>query len=199
CWPDPSRGRAGARRARNLDQAQSRRPEIVSEVTRRHHEPTSPEPKPPMTDRSDELNAPSPWERHITLADGRRIFMRPTRREDEDLVRAYLAHVTPADLRPRFFGPVKEFGHAFITRLIDLDPARAIAFIALDEASGEMMGGTRLHTAEDGQSAEYAISLRSDLKGHGLGWQLMQLIIDYARVKGLRRIVGQVLAENHVM
>ena len=41
--------------------------------------------------------------------------------------------------------------------------------------------------------------LRSDLKGRGLGWQLMQLIIEYAKSEGLRRIEGQVLGENRVM
>jgi acetyltransferase len=41
--------------------------------------------------------------------------------------------------------------------------------------------------------------LRSDLKGHGLGWELMQLIIRYARSEGLNRIEGQVLRENSTM
>ena len=35
--------------------------------------------------------------------------------------------------------------------------------------------------------------------GHGLGWELMQLIIQYARSEDLRRIEGQVLRENTVM
>jgi acetyltransferase len=48
-------------------------------------------------------------------------------------------------------------------------------------------------------TGEYAILLRSDLKGHGLGWKLMELMIDYARREGLKRIEGQVLAENAAM
>jgi acetyltransferase len=48
-------------------------------------------------------------------------------------------------------------------------------------------------------SGEYAILLRSDLKGKGLGWELMQLIIEYATSEGLKQISGDVLRENVVM
>jgi acetyltransferase len=41
--------------------------------------------------------------------------------------------------------------------------------------------------------------LRSDRKGQGLGWALMQLLIEYARAEGLQRISGQVLRDNTVM
>ncbi len=47
--------------------------------------------------------------------------------------------------------------------------------------------------------AEYAVLVRSDLKGKGLGWQLMQQIIDYARAEGLQELFGSVLAENGTM
>ncbi|HEV2714506.1 MAG TPA: GNAT family N-acetyltransferase, partial [Terriglobales bacterium] len=40
---------------------------------------------------------------------------------------------------------------------------------------------------------------RSRLKGHGLGWLLMHRVIDYAENKGLRRVYGDVLAENASM
>ena len=139
------------------------------------------------------------WERHFTLPDGRAVFVRPLRPEDEPLYPPFLAAVTPEDMRLRLFAPVRNFGHAFIARFTQFDYAKAMAFIALDGASGEMLGVARLHDEADGLAGEYAILVRSDLKGHGLGWQLMQLIIAYARAKGLRAIDGQVLRENTTM
>jgi RimJ/RimL family protein N-acetyltransferase len=139
------------------------------------------------------------WERHIALPDGRAVFVRPLRPEDESLYPSFLAAVTPEDLRLRLFAPVREFSHDFIVRFTQFDYAKAMAFIALDGASGEMLGVARLHDEADGVSGEYAILVRSDLKGHGLGWRLMQLIIAYARAKGLRAIDGQVLRENTTM
>jgi acetyltransferase len=142
---------------------------------------------------------PKEWERRIALPDGRRLFVRPVRPEDEAMFRAFFQKVTPEDLRLRFFAPVKEFSHVFIARLTQLDYGRAMAFVALDEATGEMLGGVRLHSDANYETGEYAILLRSDLKGKGLGWQLMQLIIAYAASEGLKEIEGQVLSANTVM
>src|SRR5262249_19027868 len=71
------------------------------------------------------------------------------------------------------------------------------AFIALDEETGRMLGLVRLKEELDEETAEFAILVRSRLKGHGLGWLLMQRVIDYAKGKGLRRVYGDVLAEKH--
>ena len=142
---------------------------------------------------------PSQWERRLALKDGWRIFVRPLRPEDEPTIHEFLRHVTPHDLRLRFFAPMKEFTHEFIARLTQLDYARAMAFIAFDEATSEMVGVVRIHSDSVYESGEYAILLRSDLKGRGLGWALMQLIIDYAKSEGLKTISGDVLRENSTM
>ncbi len=142
---------------------------------------------------------PTEWQRHNKLQDGTAILVRPVRPEDEPLYGPFFAAVTPADLRLRFFAPVKEFSHAFIARFTQIDYARAMAFIAIEEATGAMLGVVRLHADADYAGGEYAILVRSDLKGRGLGWLLMQLIIEYARAEGIRSIHGQVLQENTTM
>jgi len=142
---------------------------------------------------------PSQWQRHIEMKDGRRVFVRPIRPEDEPLIHEFLRHVTPEDLRLRFFAPMKEFTHQFIARLTQLDYARAMAFVALDEITKELIGVVRIHSDSVYEGGEYAILLRSDLKGRGLGWAMMQLIIEYAKFEGLKTISGDVLTENTVM
>jgi acetyltransferase len=142
---------------------------------------------------------PSQWQRHIEVKDGWRVFVRPIRPEDEPLIHEFLRHVTSHDLRLRFFAPMKEFTHEFIARLTQLDYARAMAFVAFDEATNEMVGVVRIHSDSMYETGEYAILLRSDLKGRGLGWALMQLIIEYAKSEGLKTIYGDVLKENIVM
>jgi acetyltransferase len=142
---------------------------------------------------------PKQWERHTTTTDGTPLLLRPVRPEDEELLRQFFAQVSPDDLRLRFFAPVRDFGHAFIARLTQLDYARAMAFFAIDESSGELLGGVRIHADANYQTAEYAVLVRSDLQGRGLGWLLMRMILEYARAEGLRRIEGQVLRENTTM
>jgi acetyltransferase len=46
-----------------------------------------------------------------------------------------------------------------------------------------MLGVVRLHADSEYCIAEYAILVRSDLNGHGLGWLLMELMIEYARAE----------------
>jgi RimJ/RimL family protein N-acetyltransferase len=139
------------------------------------------------------------WQRHLVFGDGWRIFARPIRPDDEFLIRDLLVHVTKEDLRLRFFDSIKEFSQPFIAKLTQLDYARAMALVAIDEASSEMLGVVWLYSDPSRETGEYAILLRSDLKGRGLGWALMQLMIEYAKSAGLRRICGQILQENHVM
>jgi len=139
------------------------------------------------------------WQRHLVLGDGWRIFVRPIRPDDELLIRDLLVHVTKEDLRLRFFDSIKEFSHQFIAKLTKLDYARAMAFAAIDEASSEILGVVWLYSDSIHEAGEYAILLRSDLKGRGLGWALMQRIIEYAKSEGLSRIDGQILQENSVM
>ena len=53
-----------------------------------------------------------------------------------------------------------------------------------------------MHADAAYERGEYAVLVRSDLKSRGLGWLLMQMIVDYARAEGIRVIEGQVLREN---
>jgi acetyltransferase len=142
---------------------------------------------------------PSQWQRHLEARDGWRVFARPIRPEDEPLIHELLRHVTLHDVRLRFFAPMKEFSHEFVARLTQLDYARAMAFVAFDEITNEMVGVVRIHSDSIYENGEFAILLRSDLKGRGLGWALMQLMIEYAKSEGLKRISGQVLQDNSVM
>src|SRR6202789_3274009 len=122
------------------------------------------------TDPSNNLK----WQRHLVIHDGWQIFVRPTSPKDEPLIRDLLGHVSKEDLRLRFFDSIKEFSHQFIAKLTDLDRLRAIAFVAFDETSGETLGVVWLYCDSIHEAGEYAILLRSDLKGRGLGWALMQ-------------------------
>jgi acetyltransferase len=137
--------------------------------------------------------------RHDVLPDGTHVLMRPLRPEDGALYPDFIAHVTPDDARLRFFSAIKELSEERIHELTHLAYERAMAFIAFDEAKCEMLGVVRLHLDPDRRGGEFAVIVRSAFKGHGLGWLLMQRIIEYARLIGLTRVHGQVLAENTTM
>ena len=98
----------------------------------------------------------------------------------------------------RFFAPVRHLEHGFLARLVHLDYARAIAFVAL-AAVGEAAGVVRLHCDADHKSGEFAILIRSDLKGRGIGWALMKLMLEWARAENIETVRGDVMKANFEM
>jgi acetyltransferase len=142
---------------------------------------------------------PRGWERDEKLASGLEVHVRPVRPSDEVLIGEMLTRVEPEDIRFRFFSRVGQFTHAFLARLTQLDYARAMAFVALEKTGREALGFVWLYADANHEKGEYAILVRSDHKGKGLGWTLMRRMIDWARSEGLRAVEGQVLAQNIAM
>jgi acetyltransferase len=127
------------------------------------------------------------------------LLQRPIRPEDELLYSRLIERVTTDDMRMRFFIGHPQHSLKLIARLTQIDYAREMAFVAIDQRSGQLLGVARLIADPDYRRAEYAVIVASDLKGRGLGWSLMQHLIDYARHEGLSELFGDVLSENTAM
>ena len=123
--------------------------------------------------------------------------MRPVRPEDEPLLHDLAAHMSPEDLRLRFFTPVRGLTHAVAARLTQIDYDREMALLA--QHDGAALGIAHFFADPDRQSAEYAIAVRSDWQGRGVGYLLMTRLIDIARQRGIGELVGEVLRENGPM
>jgi acetyltransferase len=143
----------------------------------------------------DELTERVDWQ-------GRTVTIRAIRPEDEPLHRAFIAHVAPADLRLRFFSSRRELPRTELARLVQIDYAREMAFIALDTApdgTQETLGVVRAVCDPDDVEAEFAILVRTDVQGRRLGSVLMSKMVGYLRSRGIRRMTGFVLRENAAM
>jgi acetyltransferase len=108
-------------------------------------------------------------ELHETIRGGERVLIRRVHPEDMALYRDFLSDVTAEDLRLRFFARIPELSAAEMEKLAHLDYSHEMAFVALDEDSGQMLGLVRLKDELDEKTTEFAILVRSRLKGHGLG------------------------------
>ena len=142
---------------------------------------------------------PSQWEIGTKLDSVGDLSIRPIRPEDEPLYEEFFSRVTAEDRRLRFFGTGNSFTHQALARFTQIDYAREMAFVAVAKATSKLLGVARLVADPDYVHGEYAILVRSDVKGRGLGWRLMQHLIDYAKAEGLKQIRGTVLAENTTM
>jgi acetyltransferase len=132
---------------------------------------------------------------------GQRLTIRPIRPEDEAAHNAFISGMTPDDLRLRFFGAVSGFDHTQLARMTQIDYDREMAFIATtgQGIDARTLGVVRTITDPDNENAEFAVAVRSDLKGKGLGRMLMERMTAYVRSRGTRWLVGEVLRENAPM
>jgi acetyltransferase len=82
------------------------------------------------------------------------------------------------------------------------DYDRDMAFIAVAQGAGgveEILGVARACADPDTVAAEFAVLVRSDQKGQGLGRLLMEKLLRYCREHGTQRLWGSVLTENAAM
>jgi acetyltransferase len=146
---------------------------------------------------------PKELERTLELPDGSRFLLRPIRPEDAPALRLMVEERTTADdRRLRFFSVFKTLEPGLCARLTQIDYEREMALVAIDPAADfehSFCAVVRIAADPDRERAEYAILVRSDLKGRGLGTALMTAIIDYARHQGIGELFGTVLRENRTM
>ena len=128
---------------------------------------------------------------------GERLRVRPIRPDDEALLQAFVRRMTPEDIRLRFFGPLRELTHEMAARLTQIDYDREMAFLLLD--GKELLGVGRLAADPGFEQAEFALAVLSDRQGHGYGRLLLNHVLHYAKERGVERVTGQVLRENHKM
>ncbi|MDJ0391394.1 GNAT family N-acetyltransferase [Roseomonas sp. E05] len=139
-----------------------------------------------------------PW----TLPDGRRLLVRPIRPEDAAAHAEAFRHLTPEDVRWRFFSQLKELPPAQIARMTQIDYDREMAFIAVEtrpDGSHRTVGVARLIRQPGSNEGEFAVVTLPGWKGQGLGRHLMERLFEWGREQGVETVVGQVLADNMPM
>ena len=131
--------------------------------------------------------------------DGEPLTLRPIRPEDGEAHLAFAQALSADDVHYRMFSRVRELSPSQLARFTQIDYDREMAFIATrtgPDGVALTLGVARVVADPDNIDAEFAVTVRSDLKGHGLGAILMEKLIAYCRRRGTRAIVGEALPEN---
>ncbi|RKD35450.1 GNAT family N-acetyltransferase [Rhizobium sp. WW_1] len=125
---------------------------------------------------------------NVTTRDGSRVLVRPAGNDDEKLLGELFDHISPQDLRFRFLSAIKHVSRRQIADLIGVDHSAVESYIAFAQDTATPVATAVLACDRGKGRAEVAISVRSDFKGHGLGWELLSLMVQEAKNRGLDKI-----------
>ena len=156
----------------------------------------------PATARLSIVPYPRELEETVTIADGTRFLLRPIRPEDEPQLVAGFAQLSPQSIRMRFFSTMRALPHSLAARLTQIDYDREMALVLTDPGPAgrqPIYGVVRVAADPDNERAEYAIVVRDDMAGRGIGMLLMRRMLAYAERRGVKEVFGDVLAENKRM
>ena len=146
-----------------------------------------------------------PYPEHLAgewrAKDGTPVIIRPIRPEDAKIERDFVHSLSAHAKYLRFMGSLKDLTPAMLARFTQVDYDREMALIAVVHVEGgeRQIGVARYIINPDGASCEYAIVVSEAWQGRGLGRHLMLRLIAIARARGLKTMVGQVLAANTQM
>lgn len=144
---------------------------------------------------------PSHMVEEWVLPDGQVVHIRPIRPEDAEMEKDFVAHMSDESKYYRFMDTIRELTQSMLVRFTQIDYDREMAFVAVTEEDGHevQVGVSRYVLNPDGETVEFALAVADAWQKRGVGRKLMSALIEAARLKGYRAVVGDVLALNSKM
>lgn len=139
--------------------------------------------------------APMEWAADLTTRGGVTMHVRPILPDDEDALADLFRHVTTEDLRFRFMTGLREVGRDRLVAMTQIDYWRTMHFLAF-APDGTAIASAVLACDPDRERAELAVSVRSDFKGKGVSWTLVEHVVRYAEAEGIGAIESIESFEN---
>lgn len=134
----------------------------------------------------------------MSLRDGRRILVRPIGADDKALIAWGVAHLSRESSYLRFFSTRTKLSASELRYLTEVDHVDHEALVAvLADDPSVLVGVARfVRQTDDHEAAEVAVTIGDDFQGQGVGRELLALLMDSARERGIRRFVAIMLSEN---
>ena len=130
--------------------------------------------------------------------DGATVLVRPVRPQDAEEHHELLRALEREDLCPRTLTRLPDLAPERASALCAIDYDREMTFIAIHATNGDQsaLGLVRSVVDAGNDCAEFAMALRPDVKGRGLGRILLGKLIAYYRTRQTRELVGEARADD---
>ena len=141
------------------------------------------------------------------MNDGKMVTIRPIRPEDADMEQEFVKAMSDESRYYRFMDTLRELTQTMLVRFTQIDYDREMALVATmpdnapdsPEGKEKQIGVARYVVNPDGESVEFALAVGDEWQKCGVGRKLMTALIECARMKGYRAVVGDVLSTNAKM
>lgn len=141
----------------------------------------------------------------MTASSGKNVRIRPIKPVDEEKLRRFFYGLSEEDLFYRFMGAMRTLPHTKAQPLVVLDYEEKFAIAAYYEDEAEspddekFIGVARWFLDRSSNLAEVAFTVLPGEQGNGIGTQMLQLLIDVAKEKGISGFTAEVLGANRKM
>jgi GNAT superfamily N-acetyltransferase len=137
----------------------------------------------------------------VTLRNGRRVTIRPIRRDDVARTAAFIDALSKQSKHSLFLGGIARLSDEAMQRLCNSHDSRDMAYVATVPApDGErQIGVCRYAAADSPEGAEISVAVADDWQHQGLGSRLLTRLVEYARAHGVRRLYSMDAASNDPM
>lgn len=135
----------------------------------------------------------------VTLRDGTELSLRPIRPDDAPRLQALHARLSPETIYLRFLSAHPTLSQTEAERLANVDQENRMALVATRSKNGEdLIVGVARYATLDARpdEAEAAIVVEDAYQGRGLGTLLVERLLSYARMHGIRYFVAEINSEN---
>jgi acetyltransferase len=140
---------------------------------------------------------PKEYVEEYPLKDGEKVILRPIKPEDEPLVKELFNSFSERTMHFRFFYTIKDITHEMLVRYCHIDYDREISMVAED--NGKLVGMSRLMFDPGEQTAEFSVVVTDSWQNKGLGFKLVEKIVEIGKKKTLDQIYATVIKENSAM
>lgn len=144
---------------------------------------------------------PAQCERSARTRDGFEYRIRPIRPDDLQREFEFVRGLSEEARYNRLMYAVHEPTEGLLKPLVNIDYRQHMALVAVADFDGaeRILGVARYATDVAGSQHEFAVVVTDAWQGRGIATALLQDLFEYARSRGLRRLVGTVLPGNERM
>ncbi|PJG46688.1 GNAT family N-acetyltransferase [Sphingobium sp. LB126] len=122
--------------------------------------------------------------------------VRPATAADGEALTAFFGQVSDEDRRFRFLSAVQALTQAQLSDLTRHEDQAHENYLALGE-DGTILAVATLAADKRRETGEVAIAIRTDHKGRGIGWTLLDHVAQEAKGWGVKRLQSIESRENH--